>query len=204
MAFIPAENTAKIELVYQQENEIVENVFHVLLPTQPTADDLTDICDVFTAWWDVQMQPLVHLGVNLIKILARDLTVEDGVAIEYTTGLPLTGTAGNPLPNNVTLAIKWSTGLAGRSFRGRTYLVGLPDSALDSNVNQITSTYASSLDGAAENLIDLITGDGWSLAVASFFHNNAPRTSAVVTPITAAFVERNVDSQRRRLAGRGT
>ncbi len=204
MAFIPAENTARVELVYNDIGQICENVYHVLLDHQPTASDLTDICDAFVSWWDTDMQPIVSVGCQLFKIIARDLTEEGGVGIEYTTGLPLTGTGTSSLTTAITLATKWSTGLSGRSFRGRSYFVGMPADALSADPNIVSTTFASNADAAAEALIGTMIAGGWQLVVASFFHNLLPRTSAVLTPIISASVDRFVDSQRRRLTGRGS
>jgi hypothetical protein len=203
MAFIPAENTAKMELVFTDQGETVENVFHVLLDHQPDKDDLTLIAIAMRDWWDVELQGLVTGSVSLVRILGRDLTVEDGQAIEFTAGLPLVGGGAGPLPNNVTVVVKWSTGFAGRSFRGRTYHVGLPGNQLDTNTNSITAAHGIALDTAYELLIDAMQSSGWSLVVASFFHDGAPRAAAVLTPIEAAFINLDIDSQRRRLKGRG-
>lgn len=205
MPFIPCNNTAKVELIYLDQGQRVENVFHVLCPTPPDATELNEIAEAFRDWWDVEMQPLTAHDVSLVLILARDLSTEAGTAIEFSDGLPLEGTGAGPLPNNVTVAVKWSTGLAGRSFRGRTYMVGLPNNSIDpDNTNQLLTSYQTSLDTAFELLIDAMEDAGRALVVASFFHDNAPRAAGIVTVIQAASIDINIDSQRRRLAGRGS
>jgi hypothetical protein len=205
MPFIPAANTAKVEMIFLDQGQRCENVYHVQFDAPPSETDLTNLATSFRDWWDVEMQPLTAHDVSLVLILARDLTTEGAVAIEFSDGLPLEGTGAGPLPNNVTVAVKWSTGLSGRSFRGRTYMIGLPNNSIDpDNTNQLLTSYQSSLDAAFELLIDTVEDAGNDLVVASFFHDNAPRVSAVLTKIVAASIDINIDSQRRRLAGRGS
>lgn len=204
MAFIPATNTIKAEMVYNHIGQICENVFYAKMAGAVSLTDLTDLAGTLVNWFDTQLQPLVSNGTALTKVLCRDMTVESGAAIEFTTDLPMSGTGGSALPGNVTVASKWSTGLAGRSFRGRTYLVGLPVGNNTTNANLLDAGYLDDLQDAYEALIADISVDDRTFVVASFFHDNAPRTEAVLTEIIAVAVNNQLDSQRRRLAGRGS
>lgn len=122
--------------------------------------------------------------------------------MEDATGLPLAGTGGSvQLPNNVTLCIKWTTENRGRSFRGRTYHVGLTESQVTDNevvavaMGQFTTAYGALLT-------DLATA-GWPLVIASRYANNQPRITGVATLVTGFSIDPFIDSQRRRLPGRG-
>jgi hypothetical protein len=138
----------------------------------------------------------------LIKVLARDLTVQNGLSLESTSSLPITGTNSNAgCSNNVTLAVKWQTGYAGRSYRGRTYFIGLTENNVTGDT--VAGAYASGLQGAFEQLMSDLDGAGFGMGVLSRYHNNAPRTAGVLTPITSVSVDTVIDSQRRRLQGRG-
>lgn len=210
MPFIPAENTARIELVYSQGGQIVENVYHVEFGFVPAPTDLEDMATVFKDWWNTNLQPYVANTVSLNVIKARDLTTDSGSAIEYTTGLPILGaSAVQPLPNGSTLAIKWTTGLAGRSFRGRTYHIGLVTSEL-ADPNHISTGFQTTLANAYQALISAVEGTGNNLVVASFYHGvdtagkPIPRSTAVLTIIDNAVVNTTIDSQRRRLPERGS
>jgi len=204
MPFIPAPNCVKLEAIYNHIGQLCENVHFLEFDHEPVLEDLEACALAYVNWFDSNLQPLVSNGTSLILIRARDMTVDSGLAIEYDTGLPLSGTAGNANPGNVTAAVKWSSGLAGRSFRGRTFVIGIPQGAMTGNANVLDSDYADDLDTAFELLIDAFNLTDGQFVVASFFHDNAPRTNAVTTPITASSVNRDVDSQRRRLAGRGS
>jgi hypothetical protein len=141
---------------------------------------------------------------GLVLVSVRDLTTESGLAIERTTGLPLIGTNASPqLPNNVTVAVKWSTGFAGRSFRGRTYHIGMPENSTVSN--QVSAGPLADLNTAYAALIGVppATDASMTLVVVSKFHANAPRLAGVTTPILARSINPTIDSQRRRLPERG-
>jgi hypothetical protein len=210
MAFIPAVNTARVEMVFHENGCIIENVYHVLKGSAFGGTDLTDIAQAFRDWWDAELQSVVADDVALDLIKVRNMTTATSPAIEFTDGLPLVGgSGGGALPNNSTLAIKWTTGFAGRSFRGRTYHIGLTDNDLANTVS-IDSTAQSFFAAAYEALIGAVSDLSMDLVVASFFSgvdvngDPIPRSTAVLTPIVGAVVDTALDSQRRRLLGRGT
>lgn len=204
MAFIPAANTIKAEMVYNHLGEICENVFYAQMAGEVTLGDLTDLAGTLVNWFDTQLQPLVSDHTSLVNVKCRDMTTDSGLGIEFTTDLPLTGTGGGPLPGNVTLAVKWTSGLIGRNFRGRTYLIGLPSGAITTNQNACNAaSLAEFVDAFTELITDITDGDR-TFVVASFYHALAPRVEAVLTPIIACTINSKLDSQRRRLAERGS
>lgn len=202
MPFVPIPNTVRCELRFTQDNQQVANIFHVEKNEPLTVGDLNTIGGVFVTWWS-GMSSLIADDVTFREIDMRDQTSPGAIGILYNTGLPLSGSAGAfALPNHVTAAIKWGTGLTGRSYRGRTYHIGLTEAQVTKN--QIVSTVVEDLLILYNELItDMVTA-GYSLVVASRYANNAPRVTGVTTPIlTAAFADVVVDSQRKRLPGRG-
>lgn len=205
MAHIPVPNTMRVCLRYTQIGQQVCNVFHVRAPNDPTLADLTEVAETMVAWWNAEMKPLTHAGVTLDAVEVTDISSDDQEGIVFTTGLPLAGThSGSSLPNNATLATKLTTGLAGRSRRGRSYFVGLPTTALETGSQTVSTTYATSLQGAFQELISALITAGFELVIASLYTNGAPRTTGIATPVENASVNRTVDSQRRRLPERGS
>ena len=203
MQYIPVQDTASFELIYDVFGQKCENVFHVYKLSGWTADDLDTYCATFEAWWSAYGKARVHSGVSLGLIVAKDLSSQTAPAIEYASGLPISGTYpnGTDLPLNVTVAVSFGTNLRGRSYRGRIYQVGMTsDMIVD---NQITVTFKNSLLTAYNDLVARISQTGGDLVVVSRFHNKAPRSVGVTTPITRVSVDVNLDSQRRRLTGRG-
>jgi len=208
MPFIPAANTARVETVFSLLGQVVENVYHVEFSGEPSGSMLTDMCGTFKDWWVTNLKPLTVSALSLNAIKARDLTTEAGVGVEYVTGLPQVGSAAvTPLPNSVTLAVKWITGLSGRSRRGRTYHLGLtPGQLIDPN--HIGSGPQADLTAAYNALVAAVEGAGANLVVASFYSGvidkvPQPRAAAVLTVIDSCTINTTVDNQRRRLPERG-
>lgn len=151
---------------------------------------------------------------NVLPLLSPDYVYEQTVVTGLRTESDFTftndansGTAGGAIvasdPNNVTLAISFRSGMTGRSFRGRNFIPGLPGSSISNN--RVSATLANALAGAYEILMgedSVATGFTWG--VISRRTGGAQRPSGIVTPITqVVVVDTIVDSQRRRLPGRG-
>lgn len=162
------------------------------------------LADELIGWWGTHYAPNVSDEVSLNEVYITNLSSVDALAIGFTTGLPVTGTQlGDPLPNNVSICVSFRTSNRGRSARGRNYILGLIENDVVSNevsvqrVNAITAAYAL--------LIGIAAGLNATWVVVSRFHNQAPRAAAVRYLIREVIiVDRTVDSQRRRLPGRGT
>ncbi len=204
MAFIPAPNTAQIDMVFMYNGQRCENVYHVQQETPYDQTSLAVLAALFKNWWDTDMRPLCPNTLGLVLIVARSLESESAPTIEYSSGLPIAGaiTTVGQLPNNVTVAVKWTTALRGRSYRGRTFHLGLRDDMVTGNT--VDPTALTALQGGYQGLIDDLDGLPGDLVVVSRYHNNAPRVTAVVTPVQGFSIDSTVDSQRRRLPGRGS
>lgn len=202
MGFVPFANCARLEARFIQEGQHVENVYHLRSAAAFTVGDMEAAAAAFVAWFDVSMQPLVASAVTLTEIVVRGLDTPTDVAISYTTGLPLVGgnvSAG--LPNNVTAALKWTTALSGRSYRGRTYHIGLTESQVAGST--IDATVRTNIQNTYLNLIGDMDTAGFTMVVASRVTAGAERVAGVATTILSCFLDSTVDSQRRRLPGRG-
>lgn len=200
--FVPFVRTVQVAMRYTQQGQQVENVFHCQLPAAPTETSMRTVAETFKTWWNTNMKPLVSGNVKLVEILVTDLTTVTGIGITYTEGLPIQGTnSGNDLPMNATVAVKWTTLLRGRSFRGRTYHVGLLIEQVDASI--LKPATVTSFTAAYVALITALNTALTGLVVASRRSANAWRALGVSTFVAYAVVEPTVDSQRRRLPGRG-
>jgi len=202
-AFIPATNVVKVETRLTQQGQRVENVYHVLAEDEWDSATMTTIAEVFKDWWNTWIKSLVKDSVELVEIAVTDLSTIDSPGLIYTTGLPIPGThiAGVEMPMNVTFAVKWSGLLRGRSNNGRTFHVGITSDAVVGS--KLASGVPALYGGYYAELITAINTAGYTLVVCSFRHDNAPREEAAVTAITSCSIEETLDSQRRRLPGRG-
>lgn len=211
MAFIPTTNCARVGMQFSQEDgEFAENVFAVQRSAAWTVGLLNTLAAAFNTWWhvgdgagDTYQGPQANT-VHLLATSARDLTTisSPSVVVPWTGSPAAGGATGKQLPNGVTFSLTARTGLAGRSFRGRSFVIGLTvddQDATDPNI--IKSSRVSELILAFNSLITAVTAADANakLAVLSTRTGNAPRVSGVTTPITT-YGNHNLffDYQRRR------
>jgi hypothetical protein len=204
MAFIPVADCAEAHLIFDYQGQICQNVFHSVRGVPYTEEDLMSVAEVYSLWWLDQLGPYVPSTVKLVRIEVLALDSEGAPGVVYNAGLPATGEGSptNQLPNNVTFAVKWSTGLRGRSYRGRTYHIGMSKEITDGNVLKSADLVAYTARYTA--LMGALGENGDIMCVVSRFHNNLPRSAGLVSDITACTIDPTLDSMRRRLPGRGT
>lgn len=203
MQFVPFVNTIKLEAVFINQGEYVENVHHFVQGNPPAVEDMQALAEAYVTFFNAYLKGTLHSACSLVAVKCTDLTAQNSPGIEYTTGLPIAGTGQwDPMPNSVTIAVKWITALRGRSYRGRTYHVALSEQQVQGNA--LTSGYHTALTTAYGNLIYLVNGErDWFLAVATRVSGGVPRTQGEVHGVIAHTVDPVIDSQRRRLPGRG-
>jgi len=204
MPFIPVPNTVQVEVVYELDGQICENTINYTLGTAtPVLADIQDLVETVSSIIRASIIPLLTNTITLLRLVGTLIEVADGLQYISTTGLPAVGGSSDlPLPNNVSLAMSLRTGLSGRSFRGRNYIVGLTQAAVVGNT--VNTSEISALLTAYESLRVPPTDAAWQMSVVSRFTGGAPRTTGVATPVTSVIVvDATVDSQRRRLPGRG-
>jgi len=137
-----------------------------------------------------------------VEIIATDISEEDGIQVSYTTGLPLTGSdAVDTLPNNCALVISNRSVFTGRSRRGRTYIAGFSRGFVDDNVPS-GALVAAALAYHAE-ISDNAGEEAFNFGVASYVNDGVARDEALFTGYSSFTADLIMDSQRRRLPGRG-
>ena len=203
MAFIPVPNIMKAELVFSCNGQTVENVMNFNADEAYNFGTMSgQLALALKTWWDTNLKAGCPSAVSLLKIKVTDLTTQTGSTLEYATGLPIAGTSAQVLaPNNVTIAVKLGTALRGRSYRGRIFHVGLNNTQISGS--QITTSAATTLAAAYANLGTLVSTNHFHIGVVSRQHDKVVRTEGVFTPVTGVSIDLNLDSQRRRLPGRG-
>lgn len=203
-AYIPAEFTNKIEMIYNVLGETCVNVVHMQGVAALDAAALVTLGDAVITAWAAELKPHQSNSVSLVMVRCTDLTTATGAVVERTTGLPQTGTIGNAVANGAqTVATKFAGAGRGRSLRGRAFWIGAPDNAVVANA--ITPTYATQISDAwrdffiaVQTLLPLL-----GHVVVSYCSGGFWRGEALVTPIVNYSTDIYVDSMRSRLAGRG-
>lgn len=129
---------------------------------------------------------MIKISYRLGSAAAEDPVVER--AVEY---IGLGG--GNMTPINNAFIVKKSTGLGGRRFRGRNYLPGVSENAVD-NSGLLEAGVANGINTNVQDMRTAMTAQGCEMAL---LHQSAPwNPTAVVT----ALCEPVIATQRRRLA----
>lgn len=203
MAFIPVPNTAAVHVRGALGGQLTENVFYYRFATQPTESDLQDLVDALS----------VHIIGNWLVLLpdqwvgreiyAEDLTEKPGAQATNTDIAGELGASGADMfPANVTLAIQRSSGLSGRSSRGRVYWQGIPLSK--ATLSYIDTAFANSVVTALTTMDGVAIALEWVPVIVSLYTDLAPRTEGVTYPVSVwKWVDLTTDSMRRRLPGRG-
>ena len=204
MAFIPIPNAVEVVIYFTLGGQEVALTLGVKRTAPATEENLEDIIGAIDSWRIAELVPITTAALSASRIKATALDSDSAPSVELPAGAPLAGTlAGDSVPNNAALAVSFYTDQRGRSYRGRNYVPGLSAGNLAS-----TSTFATAvLAGLLAAYVELPTAlgsVGAEHAVLSRQHNGAPRTTGVATPVTAYGGNVQIDSQRRRLAGRGT
>lgn len=203
MAFIPIPQSVQLcfDFVTAGQNWQV-CIVAKKLSGSPSGADLAALALAGYNWWSADGRDLLSNEVTLRQARATDMTSQGApVAIEVSGDA---GTVAQPsLPLGSALVTSLRTALRGRSYRGRQYWSGIPITAQDDPTN-VTSTFATALGTAIGQLLSDIAALGFDAVIASKQHNGAVTNPAATNEITDVIVDTKLDSQRRRLEGRGT
>lgn len=199
----PVTGTMRAELRYTLGGQQCENVLHWELTTlSPQLTDVAILGAKLVNWWGTFVKPYVGANCILNSIKMTNLDNLQGFAAEYTTGLPLAGTSNATfLPNHVTLAVRLGTASRGKSTTGRMFWPQISSGNVSNNV--VDGTLAAEIKDALEALLAIGFSADYKLAIVSYFAGHALRLIPLVTPVISVAVENILDSQRRRLPGRG-
>jgi len=204
MPFVPFPNTAEAHVRYTYQGQLIENTLYFDRVGGWDDVEMTQLGDSIASTLNSDVMPFMPNTLVLREIYVVDLSSETASAVTYTGGLPQPGLSTEPaLPNNVTVTASFRTNGRGRSSRGRNYLPGLTEGRVVGNTVQTSFTDVW-LPFWSE-MLSLGTDEGFQWVVASRRANNEWRTTGVTAPVTAVvYTDLTVDSQRRRLPGRGS
>jgi hypothetical protein len=205
MAFVPVPDTVMVEAIYEWDGQIVENTMYFERLAGATAEaDITGLLNIVLDTITTELLPLLASAIKIVRLVGTLLDAVDAIAVTLTVSPPIVGgDAAESMPNNVTYCVSFITAQRGRSFRGRNYVPGLTIASV--NGNTISSTFRTGLLAFYSELKAAAIADEWEMVVVSRFSNGEERGTGVTTPINAfTTFDATVDSQRRRLPGRGT
>lgn len=210
MAFIPVANTAHVRLEGRVDGCQTINNLYFRQPGGIFFADIQSLAVNMDAWFNLSLATDLSEQWNTIATHVRDLTTQAGLVADFASAPTAGGEPSEPAPNNVAACISFRTGTAGRSFRGRNFLPAIPNNKITTNT--LDSGFMTAVRLNFEMLLPgggTLPGD-WEWVVVSR-HSGVdvdgdpiPRVAGVATPVsTVVWTDPTVDSQRRRLPGRG-
>jgi hypothetical protein len=211
MPFVPVPNTIEVQTIFELDGQIVENTSYF---EKTTGWDFASVSAWLTSMRslvETELLPTLSSGLKLVRLIGTLLDAVDALSLVQNVSPPVSGSdTGEGLPNNSAFTITFLTAGRGRSMRGRNYVCGLTTThQLDPN--HVTDTFRSAILNYYDQLRAAGSDDGILMVVVSRFSGKdsegrpIPRVTGVTTTITGFTTYDNVlDSQRRRLPGRGT
>jgi hypothetical protein len=201
--FVPVPGVMSASIRFILDSQLIENVLNFRY------DDASFPAASSEVWFilDTVFWPALYpsLSVDLVNSETYFADQSDAAGPVYTAPAfthAAGGLASESMPNSIALCVSHRTANRGRSYRGRTFVPGLPESSVLHNT--VIPAAVSSIVGAFEDMRAACDAAGLPLVVVSRRHNNAPRVEGIATVVTACVtVDPTVDSQRRRLPGRG-
>ena len=217
LPFVPCEKCAEVVLRYKQaDGSPALNTLWFKGAATYTATMLQGLAEGVAEWWndgtgvgdDAGLKSLTSNLVSLEDVTARDMSTQHGPVMTWTTGLPLVGAvASDAIELGLTFTTTFRTGVAGVAYRGRNFMVGIPQNAIDDpTLNLVSATLASGLDTAYGGLLTF-TPSSWinsdEHVVVSRYHVVGgvltARDAGIATPVISyGRPDLYLDFQRRR------
>lgn len=206
MAFSPTPGTVLVQLRMGVFSQLVINSFYFKKPQDWTETQIDTLVSTVDLAVTNHLAPMMTDEVNYSQMYIRDLSAQFSF-IRVAAFTAIHGDIiGTPLlPLNVTLAVKFATGLAGRGRQGRVYWPAMPASWVTNNF--VNGTNPTDIADAYSDFITAITtsvGNECDHVVVHSVENGVPLNPRTTSQVTDVLVgDTVVDSQRRRLPGRG-
>lgn len=203
MAFIPVPNAIKVSLEFIVGGQLVVLTLGFSKASAITLGDLNSAAAGAGGWAQTTLMPLLSNQISYTGVTAYDLSAVDAPKVHVTPASPVAGGSVGPAEaNNVAYVVSMRTNSRGRGARGRNYVPGVPAAVVNSPTT-VTTAFSTALGSAYATLMDNFLSISMPLSVISRYLNKVPRTAGIARPVTSLVTDPNVDSQRRRLAGRG-
>lgn len=197
--FIPGDGVVEIDINYSLQDKPAQNTLYVKRTAPWDATTLSDLGSSVVDWWVDQFAPILTQNIVLREVSLRDLTTAAGFIATFTPSTTVRGAVTEEsVPNNVAFCVKFTTGRAGRSFRGRNYVAGFTRLAV--NDDKVPESFANACVGAYNTFPDALIAFDATWGIFSRYINKAPRVTGLFTPITGVgYTDLTVDTQRGRL-----
>lgn len=205
MALPPAPLVVRTALVHKLHNQDVINVVNWAYDDEPVPSQIEQLAATVAAQWDTNIMAFPSYQLTFRQVEARQAVPGSGYAYDFPVAQPAEGESSAPAPNNQTACVlSLRTGRAGRSYRGRCFIGGIPSNAVVDGL--IVDAFRTNLAVAFKAFIDAVSeARGVTPVVLSYFNAGIQRPAAVWTPITSVLsVTAYPAGQERRRPGIGS
>jgi hypothetical protein len=201
MAFIPVPHTVQATLSFQGFGGcFAQNRLFFATSGVPTVTDLEEIDDALYPVIVAQYVGNMSTFWQLDGITYRAMNEAEGIQLVSPQAYPEGGGIGDSEQEaaQVAYTVTLSTGLVGRSARGRIYGVGLWNAATTGN--RLTSGVQSTLQSSWNAIRSAMETAGHAFQVVSFQEAGVPRTEGRPLPVVSVAVRFPLATQRSRLS----
>lgn len=154
-------------------------------------------------WVEASLMPTFSQDYSYSGCVVTDQTSESSAAVNVPDSSVGGSLAEPSLPGSVAFCVTFLTAGRGRSSRGRNYIPAIAEPFVIGNTLDLTQ--ANLYVAAYEALFAVATDQNVTWVVVSHQTAGAPRVAGLAQPVTGVrYADRFIDSQRRRLTGRGT
>jgi hypothetical protein len=204
MPFVPNSKVVQITCKYSWDSQQCVNTMYAEYGDAPTPGMLAGMAAYVGGIIQSHMMPLQSSTVEFVGVKVQRLGAPTDLVSDWFPLSPVHGGNLSPsMPNSVSLAIAFRTGISGRSNQGRNFWIGLCESQCTQN-RVLADVVDDIIQQYSDLVINMYSATTAQMCVYSRYHNNEPRLLGLASTITSIVVtDYVVDSMRRRLPGRG-
>jgi hypothetical protein len=202
--FVPAADTVKVDIQSRLFGQVCDNTLWFRFRAgEPDIPAMIALNTAINDFWIATMLPEVSQDVKFIG----SVVTGQWSLVAPAVAEPRFGEAGGIVddsePGNVTMTVTFLTAGRGRSSVGRNYVIGIPVGVRSGN--QVSGAFNDNLVIAYQAILASAFDADWEWSVVSHISGGVDRVTALVQAVIGArSADVNLDSQRRRLTGRGT
>jgi hypothetical protein len=197
MPFVPMANGARVELVHTLFGRPCEVTVTLLKHQVVTPPTLETAAGGAFSWWTAAVLPLLSRDLQLVSVVATDISVAGGEVLVVDAFAPVPGgyTAGS-LPAIVSVRVNYLVEQKPGRHVGCMFLPGVPADQVAGN--RVSLVWKALVFDAMNSFIDLAAVSGWRWVVESKFLGGVLRTNGEPYRVVTAEVTSTWVAQRRK------
>lgn len=195
MAFIDLDNGAYVSVGFSQAGQTFSNGFWCT-KTSYTLTDQQNLAAAVDAAVDASVLTGLSNEVTYVNTKVYDMRTETGAIVVNSDNTGVGTITASPAPIGLACVVTIYSAARGKSGRGRLYISGLTEDALEDG--QWLQTAADGCEAFVAAYKAAIESAGFTYVVCSRFTAGAARTHAVAYPVTSYLVRSNIPGAQRR------